>query len=253
MGLWSKEHAMTLLPAVAVMLVIGVILRRTIGKKNIETRMLPLRIIAVALVVLEIGKQLNSAIHGYDLYVLPFHFCSLALFMLPVMAFYKGKHTDTVRSIGTVVCAAITLLMMIYPCLIYGSWNITGYFKGYVDFHTVTFHNLVVFAFILILALDLHIPKGKGDTKPLVLFTLGFCVVSSFMALLLETNFANYYRCNIPVFEQLRISMQSVLGVWGAQLVYISIVSLLNVLFVLLSYWVYRLARQLINRNTVTV
>ncbi len=253
MELWTPEHAKTLLPAVALMLVIGVVLRRTIGKKDIKIRLLPLRVIAVALVILEIGKQLTSALAGYDLYMLPFHFCSLALFVLPVAAFYNGKHAYTVRSICTVVCAAISLLLMIYPSLIYGSWNITGYFDGYFNFHTVTFHNLVVFAFILILALDLHTPGRKKDTKPLVVFTLCFCVVSSFMATVLKTNYANYYQCNIAPLEAIRISMQSVLGVWGTQLLYIGIVSLLNVLFVLLSYWVYRLLQRLISGKTVTV
>ena len=38
MELWTPEHAKTLLPAVALMLVIGVVLRRTIGKKDIKIR-----------------------------------------------------------------------------------------------------------------------------------------------------------------------------------------------------------------------
>lgn len=33
MELWSKEHMITLLPAVAVMIIIALILRATIGKK----------------------------------------------------------------------------------------------------------------------------------------------------------------------------------------------------------------------------
>jgi len=244
----------TLLPAVAVMIVIGVVLRRIIGKKSLAVRMLPLRIIAVALVVLEIGKQLTSALNGYDLYMLPFHFCSLALFVLPLAAFYKGKYAYTVRNICTVVCAAISLLLMIYPCLIYSSENIIGYFDGYLNFHTVTFHNLVIFAFILILALDLHTPGRRKSIKPLVLFILGFCVVSASMAMLLKTNYANYYHCNIPPLEAVRLSMQGVLGVWVTQLLYISIVSALNVLFVLLSYWVYRqLHRLVVGKAAVAV
>ncbi len=252
MGLWSKEHAMTLLPAVAVMILLGVILRRLLKNKDESVRMLPIQIIAVALVVLEIGKQAVSAANGYDLYALPFHFCSLALFTLPVMAFYRGKHAHAVRSITTAVCASITLLLLIYPCLIYSADNINNYFGSYADFHTVTFHNLVVLAFVLILVLEVHIPQG-GAVKPLVVFILCFCLVSAFMAVALETNYANYYECNVPVFEAIRVDMQPVLGVWGAQLLYISIVSLLNVGFVLLSYGLYRLLRRVLPGQTAGV
>lgn len=251
MELWTPEHAKTLLPAVALMLVIGVVLRHAIGKKDIKLRLLPLRIIAVALLVLEVGKQLTSALAGYDLYMLPFHFCSLALLVLPMAAFYNGKHAHAVGSICTAVCAAISLLTMIYPNLIYSAGNITGYFEGYLNFHTVTFHNLVLFAFILILALDLHTPGGKKTTKPLVWFTVCFCAVSSFMATVLKTNYANYYQCNIPPLEEIRISLQSVLGVWITQLLYICIVSALTVLFVLLSYWVYCLLQHALCKTAV--
>jgi hypothetical protein len=139
------------------------------------------------------------------------------------------------------------------PDVVFGAGNITSWSENFSSFHTVTFHNLVVFAFILILALDLHTPGRKKDTKPLVVFTLCFCVVSSFMATVLKTNYANYYQCNIAPLEAIRINMQSVLGVWGTQLLYIGIVSLLNVLFVLLSYWVYRLLQRLISGKTATV
>ena len=245
MGLWTPEHARTVPPAVAVMVIAAVILRRLLKNKADKIRMLPFRIIAVALVILEIGKQGMSLINGYDLYVLPFHFCSLALFMVPVMAFYKGKHTAAVRNITAVVCASITLLTLIYPNLIYSGWNVINYFHGYGDFHTVTFHNLVIFAFILILALDLHTPQPSGEAKQLIWFTVGFCLVSASMATILETNYANYYQCNIPVFENIRVGLQPVLGVWNAQLLYITIVSVLTVLFVLMTWQLYRLLHRL--------
>ena len=252
MGLWTQEHLKTLLPAAVLMVAAALVLRHFTGKKNEAIRMLPIRIIAVLLIFLEVGKQAVSMVGGYDLYSLPLHFCSLALFSLPVMAFYRGKHQNAVSGVTTAVCASISLLMLIYPSLIYSADNINGYFAGYLNFHTVTFHNLVLFAFILILTLELHTPKRRGNTKPLILFVLAFCVVSATMAMVLKTNYANFYECNIPFFEGIRIGAQPVLGVWGAQLLYIAILSALNVLFSLMSYQLYRLLHRLCGAKSVS-
>jgi len=201
------------------------------------------------IVLLEIGKQWYSLANGYDLYHLPFHFCSLFIFMLPIMSFYNGKHRRTVTAITSAISAAMFLLMVIYPNLIYGAWNIRDYFKGYLDFHTVTFHNVVMMEFLLIVFLDLHDPAPKGEVRSCIWFTCGFCAVSASMAHILKTNYANFYSCNIPPLEAVRLSMQGVIGVVPTQIVYVLIVSALNILFVMGAYWFYRLTRRLLTKK----
>lgn len=237
MELWTPEHTNTLLPALAVMILLSLVLGAVLRSRPLKVRMLPVQIIACILVILEIGKQAVSLSRGYDLYHLPFHFCSLFIFALPVMAFYRGKHRAAVTAVTTALCGSLFLLMLIYPNLIYSAGNIESYFKGYLDFHTVTFHNLVMLAFLLIVTLQLHTPQPQKETKPVILFTLGFCVVSATMAQILKTNYANFYTCNVPVFEELRVSLQSSLGYVPTQLLYILIVTALNIGFVLMSYW----------------
>ena len=83
MELWSPAHIRTLLPSIGVMLILCVLFRLWLGKKPRRIRMIPLQVIAVALVVLEIFKQTISASKGYDLYHIPLHFCSLFLFAIP--------------------------------------------------------------------------------------------------------------------------------------------------------------------------
>ena len=246
MELWSAEHVRTLLPALVVMVVIAAVLRLTLGKKSLKIRMIPLQVLACILLLLEVGKQVLSMQRGYDLYHLPFHFCSLFLFTVPFAAFYHGKHQKTVGAINSAVCASLFLLMLIYPALIYSGGNINEFFTDYFSFHTVAFHNIVMLAFLLIVALDLHTPAPKGECKANLLFTIGFCVVSATMAQLLKTNYANYYSCNIAPLEAVRVSLQGVLGYGLTQLLYILIVSALNVVFVQLSYWFFRLLRFLL-------
>lgn len=241
MELWTPEHAKTFLPALAMMIVIAVILRHTIGDKDLKIRMIPFQILACILFLLEVGKQIVSLSRGYDLYHLPFHFCSLFIFILPLAAFYKGKHTNTLRAISSALCTAMTLFMVVYPNLIYGAGDINNYFKDYLSFHTVTFHNIVVFAFILTIALQLHEPAPKGELKKIAFFTVGFCAAAAVMAQVLKTNFANFYICNIPVFESIQTALRSAIGPVLSQLIYVLIVAALHISFVCMSYGLYRL------------
>ena len=231
MELWTPEHARSLLPSVVVMLLVASALRFFMKKKTLAQRMIPLQICSVILLLLEAGKQILSLRRGYDLYHLPFHYCSLFLFALPAMAFYRGKHRQMVNAVTTALCMAMFLLLMIYPNLIYGPWDVTNFFADFFSFHTVTYHTLVVFCLFLILSLGLYVPTdGKEHLAVLGLMGL-FCAVSASMAHILKTNYANYYSCNIPVLETVRLSVAEAVGQLPATLLYILIVSALNILF----------------------
>lgn len=218
----------------------GTVAAQTIGRKSFQIRMIPIQILAIFIIMLEIGKQFVSIQNGYDLYHIPLHFCSLFIFMLPAMAFYRGKYVGAISTITTALCASVFSLMLIYPNLIYSAGNIECFFEGFLDFHTVAFHNIVMLAFVLILALDLHTPAQSSGSKPITIFMLGFCAVSSMMAQILKTNYANFYSCNIPVLEEVRISVRAILGAVVTQIIYILILTALNIIFVLGSYLIFK-------------
>lgn len=240
MVLWTQTHIQTLLPSLAVMLLVAVLMRRWMGKMELRKRMIPLQIIAALMLVLEVGKQIDASIGGYDLYAVPLHYCSLLLLLLPLMAFYKGKHAPVVRELAYGVCMAVTVLTVVYPDLIYSAGNIEGYFESYSDFHTVTFHNLAILACFLMLALDVREDGCKKACGPLALFMLGFCVISATMAQLLQTNYNNFYTCNIAPLEAVRQSVEAVAGALAAKLMYVLIVTALDIAFTLGTYTLYR-------------
>ena len=244
MELWTPEHTKSLLPAFAAMVVLTLLLRWWLLKKPHAVRMIPVQIIACILVVLEIGKQGVSLWRGYDLYCLPFHYCSLFVFALPIFAFYRGKYQGQVHGVISSLCCALTLMMIVYPNLIYPAGSVTGYFKNYMNFHTVTFHNLVVLAFCLILGLELNQSTAKKEALWVVLSVLGFCAVAATMAQLLKTNYANFYSCNVPVLESVRSTMQQGIGYALSQLIYIALVAAVHVLGSYGAYWLYRLLRR---------
>lgn len=244
MELWTPEHMRTLLPAVAAMLLLAFGLRIWLGKKPLHIRMIPFQIVTCILLAIEVGKQVYSYRHGYDLYHLPFHYCSLFIFAMPLMSFYRGKHRQTVNAVCTAMCAAMFLLLMIYPNLIYSAQNVREFFTHYLSFHTVFYHNLVVFALLLILALDLYSPGGKQEHKAVILAMVFFCIVSASMAHILKTNYANYYSCNIPILEAVRQTVAVAIGALLAKLVYILIVSALNILFTWGAFGLCRLVKK---------
>lgn len=240
MELWTSEHAKTLAPALACMLLLTVVLRKLLRDKPLHIRMIPVQILTVFLILLEIGKQTVSFSKGYDLYHIPLHYCSLMLFSMPLMAFYRGKHRQIVNAVASTFCTAMTLLTVIYPNLIYSAGNIQNFFRDYLDFHTVAFHNAVIWTCFLIIALDLHTVQPKGEVKTVVAATIVFCVISASMAHILQTNFANFYSCNVPPLEEVRLSVRELIGVVPAQILYALIVSVLTVLFTVMCYWLYR-------------
>ena len=250
MEIWTAAHAKTILPALAVMVMLSLLLRKLLIGKNFKARMVPVQIITVLLLLLEAGKQVISFVRGYDLYHIPLHICSLFIFVMPAMAFYRGKYRHSVRAVAAALCTAVFALMMIYPNLIYSADNIRNFFCGYLDFHTVAFHNLIMLLFMLLLALDLHSPQ-KGQGKAIVGFTVCYCILASSMAHLLKTNYANFYHCNIPPLEELRLKVTEVLGVVPTQLLYVLIVSALTVGFILGVYQLYRLANRINSEKKV--
>ena len=239
MQLWTKEHFWQLIPTVIVMIIIAIILNKLIGKKSLKIRMIPFQILAVVLFVSEIGKQYFSFQRGYDLYHIPLHVCSLFIPLIPLMAFYNGKHKQMVRTIACAVTTSLMIFMTVYPNLIYGSWNILNFFNDYFDFHTVFFHNVVIFEFILIIALRLHHVDEKNYTKHVAIFAAAFSIVAGSMAQILETNYANFYTCNVPPVNDFVNSIKAVIGYAAGQTIYVVILGLLHVAFFIGCYKLY--------------
>ena len=245
MELWTSAHVKTLLPSIGVMLVLCVLLRLWLGKKPLRIRLIPIQVIAVLLIGLEIMKQTCSFARGYDLYHIPLHFCSLFLFSIPLMAFYRGKHEAVVRTVTAVLSGSAMLLMTIYPALIYPAWDVENYFSGYFSFHTVTFHGLVYFAYLLILTLQLYGEFGRRERRAILITISVFSAVAATAAQLLKTNFTNMYQCNVPPLENVRQMLISAWGYVPAQLTYVAGVTAGHVLFLLGVYGLTKLLSRL--------
>lgn len=247
MQFWTLEHFVTIVPAVIIMILITIVLSKVLGNKPHHIRMIPFQILAVILLLSEIIKQVLSIINGYDLYHIPLHVCSLFIFFIPLTAFYNKKGSDVINLFTCTICVSIALFMLIYPNIIYSKENIANFFNNYFDFHTVFFHNLILFEFILIIGLNLYSAKGKKYLKHVVIASIIYSSIAALMAQILKTNFSNFYSCNIEVVNNLVLSVKESIGNILGQALYVLILLILHVGFFIASYYVYTKVEKLQN------
>lgn len=254
MQLWTKEHAMQLIPSFVAMIIIAIIIAHFLKDKEEKYRLIPVQIISVILVIMEITKQIYNLLDpdGYSLYAIPLRFCSLFVYFLPLFSFYKGKYKGNVSSFTFMCCSMLMVFMIVYPDMIYSAGNIRDYFKTYSDFHTVTFHTLVCFVFVLIIALKLYDFDTKRDMKIIPIWFTIFCIISATMAQILKTNYNSFYDCNIDAIETIRVNLISQIGWWG-QLIFVLCIYIVNIMFAFACYWIVRGVITLANKIKLAI
>lgn len=251
MGLWTIEHAYTVLPAIAVYIVVSILLAKLLKGKSEKVRYLPFQIMAAVILVLEVIKQIDNIDEsGYDLYALPFHYCSLFLYLLPFHAFYKGKYKDIVDTATFGTCSSLFFFMLVMPAIVYGEGAIRDYTGSFSSFHTVTFHNIVLFYFTLMVAMRMYKTDTKKDLKVLAIFLGIYLVVAITLSQTLQVNFHNLYKCNLGMVEDIRLALIDSIG-WTGQAIYLAIISVLTILFAYLAYFVVKGLLSIIDKKCV--
>ncbi len=237
MGLWTKEHFYTIIPSFIVFIIFAVIFGKFMKGKSEKTKYLPLQIITLVLLALEFMKQgYNIKDDGYDLYALPFHYCSLFLYLLPFHSFYKGKYKKTTDAITLSCLASLFLFMLVMPDVVFGAGNITGFFEGFSNFHTVTFHLLVCLYFVLTLSLKLYNFDVKKDLTVTAIFLAVYVIIATIMSFSLKVNFHNLYKCNLGMVEDIRLAMMDAIGIFG-HIIYVVVLFFLTILFAYAAYF----------------
>ena len=253
---WTPLHAYTLIPQFIVYAVIAFILSRALKDKDLETRLLPLKICTALLLLLEAAKQIMGIVTGYSTYWIPLHFCSLFLFIHPLACFYKGKHRDKFILLAGVVSTCLFLFMAVYPSIIYSDdairsmWNyLTGRGGSFFELHTVLFHGIGTFTFFLFIFQGLAKFNTKKDV-PLVILTYGlYCLIVGPLAQIIDTNFNNFVHSNAPFLENIRLNIINSAGAVLGQTVYVLIISAGTILVPLLAYFVLRALTALFDQN----
>ena len=245
MGLWTVEHVITILPAFVIFIGIAILVGWLLRDKSEKIRRIPLQVIAVILIGLEIAKQIEAGIGGYDLYALPFHYCSLFLYLLPLHAFIGGRFRKYVNAATLGCLASLFFFMLVMPAIVYSEYNIIDFFGSFGSFHTVTFHNLVILYFVLTLSLKLYEFNIKRDLSVMAIFLAIYVVIATVLSHTLKTNFHNLYKCNLAPVEDIRLMMVDKLG-WFGQAIYVAVLFILTIIFAYIAYFLCYLVLKLI-------
>ena len=88
-------------------------------------------------------------------------------------------------------------------------------------------------------------PGQKKECRVVLLFIVGYCLIAAPMAQILQTNFNNFYRCNIAPLEAVRVAVETALGYAPAQVLYVCIVIVMDIVFVQVFFLLYRLLQKL--------
>lgn len=234
MTFWTPQHAQTLLPTLAIALVLVVFLRYVLKNAPKWVRLLPLQIIAVAFLVLEYKKQTASIAAGYDNYHLPFHFCSLFLVVLPLAAFLPGFIGERLRSLAATLTLGVSLVTLVAPDAIYPAYNFPLFGADFFATHTIVFHTLVPIFFLFLCALDLYRPH-RIDLAVSLVVAIAFCIVAYRASLRFDTHFSNFNFSHIEAFENARLDLAARRGEAYAARAYNLTVAAVHIVFTLVS------------------
>ncbi|MBP5407984.1 MAG: YwaF family protein [Bacilli bacterium] len=252
---WSQQRAFALIPVFIIIIISSFIISKLLANKDEKTRMLPVKIVTIILLVMEFFKQLLSIIRGYDLYHIPLHFCSLFLYFLPLAVFYNGKHKDIFRTLAGVISACLFLFMSVYPLLIYPDSDMETmkiFLRGediyrYFQFHSVIFHNVALLAFFLLAFSNVLKHDTKKDIKVIIIAFAIYAIIAGSLANLIDTNFNNFRSCNADFLENVRLSLVNSMAGFG-QFIYVVIIAIGTIIVPILSYLVLKLFEKIYNK-----
>lgn len=237
MGLWSITHFWGIIPAFIVFAVIAVVLGFTLKNKDERIKIWILRGFAILIIALEIMKQKYSYFRdgGYDFYSLPFHYCSLFLYLLPLHSFSTGKLRKFINGITFGTTASLFLFFLIVPTVLYPAGAITSYFESFSSFHTVTFHHLVVLYLFLAIAFKQFDLSFKKDFPIMAIFLSAYVIVATILSYALKVNYQNILKCNLDAIENIRLMMINAIGGFG-QAIYIFVLFIMTTIFGYIAY-----------------
>jgi len=235
--MWTLTHLITMIPTFVVFFGIAFLVGFLLRGKSEIIRSIPLQIIAAILIIMEVIKQTRSfGENGYDLYSLPFHFCSLFLYILPLHAFYRFKPRPIIDSLTVMLTASLFFNMLVMPANIYGEGAILDMFKSFSSFHTVVFHNLVVLYMMLTISLKAYKMNLKRDVIVSVIFLAAYVIIATVLSYSLKTNFHNLYQCNVEFIWNFVLKLKEKIG-WIIQAAYVFVLFIATLIFGLGSYF----------------
>lgn len=216
---WTSYDAIVLPVMYLLICVLGTVLHFALKNAKPFFRKLPLRILAINVVVAEIAKQIYyGCFEEFTYYVLPLHFCSLFLITMPVSQFCKERTAKYFKPSAFAFSLIVALLILVNPHALIGNSS-ADLFGSFHNAHTFFFHFSVVAYFVLSIALYDYKPQFK-DCISLVCCILIYAAYAIPCAYLLNTNYVNIIYSEFAPLEKFRL--------WAGQFWYDALLIILS-------------------------
>ena len=226
---YTKNDAIILPISLVVIVGLSIALAFLLKGKSQKLRKLPLQILAVFVVCCEIAKQIYYSFQDFTLYVLPLHFCSLFIILLPLSQLCGEKVGKIFKPVAIVYGIIMMFIFYLNPHSVIGS-ACNGVFANFHNWHTFFFHHAVIFYFVLSFALGDCSPKITDciAVSGGVVFYASYAIPCAFA---LNQNYTNILYSSFAPFEQFRL--------WAGQVWYDIVLFLIAIAFINLIFFTY--------------
>ena len=144
---WSDSDKIVIPVTVLIICIIAVGLYFLTRHRSKWVKKIPLQIISVALIGLEIAKQIyfhNNPEFTY--YVLPLHFCSMILILMPLSQLFGEKVGGVFRPMAFIYSILVFILVLANPHALIGD-STSDIFGSFHNIHTYFFGYCVSYIF----------------------------------------------------------------------------------------------------------
>lgn len=183
-------------------------------------------------IVLEITKQILNVLEGFEVWALPFHYCSLFVFFFPLAQFCKGKLKSFIKPVSFACSLTVFFAFYLSPGSIIGSAS-SHIFRDFSSFHTFVFHHLVFLYVCLSIALDDYKPR-VDDYKNVFVIMACYCVCGVSLSYVFDTNYNNFLYSVIDFVDKWRVCIGQIPYIVGVSVVVILGTTLMDYLYFLL-------------------
>lgn len=204
--MYTRAEVIMMPLGLAVVLLLGLTLRRLLKDKSARVREIPLHVLGGLTLVLEIAKQLDHwlILRDWNPWFLPLHFCSYFLIWYAFALCTRGQLRQIAYACSLYGGIIMTAVLLTVPRMIVGD-NCRNIFASFTAFHSYTFHMLVVAYWLWLLLLRVYQPNKNHIWQTTVIHMVMFAL-SMVAAFALNTNYVHVLTTTIGILERVRLS-----------------------------------------------
>lgn len=218
-----KHLTGSLVTVLFIILFLWLSLKPTVNRKVI------LRMSAIFLITLELFKYTYTfATDGsIGAYMYPFNLCSFSLYVMPIVAFGKGKFANFMTPFTYAVGLLAGLLVLLYPSNVLGGADTWFPVTEVLPFHSFIYHGNMIFFSLYLVMSKRYQPKFMDFPKALFILLLSAAFANG-LNFILDTDYMLLHYGNGSPFQFVITDV--------SYLAYLGVMTLVGVVLIILLF-----------------